>query len=122
MKTPFVCAMILSQFAAQTLEAAPAAPGRTSCMRSALATARAVAPAPVAELTTGNGPAVEGALLRIATAPQPIQMLNPLAPPEYGSGRALVTFSDDDPYRNATHNPRRAHPDGIRLLTLRPLW
>jgi len=81
-------------------------------------------PAPVAEMTTGDGPTVEGAFLRMATAPKPLQMLNPVAPPEYGSARSLVTFDFDDP--NRTSNPNIRHfnpqPDGIRLLTLRPLW
>lgn len=97
-----------------------------SCASVTVLTARKVMiyPAPVAEMTTGNGPTVEGVFLRVATAPRPIQMLNPLAPPEYGSAGNLVTYTDTDPNRTANPNkqPLQAQANGIRLLTLRSLW
>lgn len=64
---------------------------------------------------------MEGAFVRVATAPKPLQMINPLAPPEYGAAGNLVTFTDD-PNRNDNPNIRLIQPNGIRLLTLRSLW
>ena len=78
-------------------------------------------PAPVAEMTTNNGPTVGGVFLRMKTAPRPLLMLSPLAPPEYGSARNLLTFTDD-PNRNSNPNVRAIQPNGIRLLTLRTDW
>ena len=97
MKTALACAIFLGNFAA----------GRE--------------PAPVAEMTTCNGPTVVGVLLRMQTAPEPLLMLSPLAPPEYGSARRLMTFTDD-PNRNSNPNIRSIQPDGIRFLTLRTDW
>ena len=65
---------------------------------------------------------VDGVLPRVASAPDPAQMINPLAPPEYGSGRDLVVYTERDPYRTNNENKRRFQPDGLRLLTIRPLW
>ena len=64
---------------------------------------------------------VGGAIPYALTLPDPAQMINPLAPWQYGSGRTFVTF-DRDPYR--TDNPNKYHlqPNGIRFFTLRPLW
>jgi len=78
-------------------------------------------PAPVAEMTTGNGPTVGGVFLRMQTAPAPLLMLSPLAPPEYGSARSLLTYTDD-PNRNSNPNVRAVQPNGIRLLTFRTDW
>lgn len=64
----------------------------------------------------------EGVIPRLLTAPDPAQMINPFAPPEYGSAQTLVTYTDRDPYRTSNENKRRFQTDGIRLLTLRPLW
>ena len=64
---------------------------------------------------------VEGVIPNIIQAPDPIQMLNPLAPPEYGSARNFVVYTDQDPYSMTTITPR-FQPEGIRLLTVRPLW
>ena len=72
-------------------------------------------------MTTGNGPTVGGVILRVRTAPEPLRMFTPFAPPEYGSARGLLTFTDD-PNRNANPNVRAVHPDGIRLLTFRSDW
>ncbi|MEI8234623.1 MAG: hypothetical protein WCH57_08050 [Verrucomicrobiota bacterium] len=125
MKTAFVCAFILGSFAAQGQEGAP------RCVRGSLglaASARAAAaalhqaPAPVAEFTNGNGPAVGGVLVRLVSAPEPLQMINPLAPPEYGSARSLVSLSDSAADRAGNHNIRVVQADGIRLLTFRPNW
>jgi len=73
-------------------------------------------------MTTGNGPTVGGVFLRVQTAPAPFLMFSPLAPPEYGSARSLITYTDD-PNRTSNPNIRHANqPDGIRLLTLQPNW
>ena len=114
MKTALVCAIFLGDFAADGQEPA-SAPSRckTVCIKHS--------PAPVAEMTVGNGPTVGGVILRVNTAPEPLRMFSPLAPPEYGSARNLLTFTDD-PNRNANPNIRKIEPDGIRLLTLRPNW
>ena len=123
MKTAFVCAFILSSFAAQGQEGAP------RCARNSLAASARIAavalhqaPAPVAEFMNGNGPAVGGVLVRLVSAPQPIQMISPLAPPEYGSARNLVSLSDSDSDRGVSRNKREVQPDGVRLLTFRPNW
>jgi len=130
MKKALVCAMILGQFAAEGRDLAPARAQRSVVCSSSrvavLSQSKAASidryPAPVAEMTTGNGPTVEGVFLRAATAPRPLQMLNPLAPPLYGSAGNLVTYTDDP---NRTSNPNKRAPfqaDGIRLFTLRSLW
>ena len=102
--------MILTQFAAE---------GRDLPANRCVSTAGIVNPAPVAELTHNNGVTIEGVLLRVATAPKPLNMINPLAPPQYGSARSLVVTTDDRA-SNLTKGP--IHPDGIRLLTFRPFW
>ncbi|HWL51115.1 MAG TPA: hypothetical protein VNQ90_01675 [Chthoniobacteraceae bacterium] len=101
-------------------------PGQVAVLRETDGTTM-VRPPPVAERTSGEALAnpvreVEGALPRVLTAPDPAQMINPVAPPEYGSGRDLVTYSEYDPFTSSTQNKRRLEPDGIRLLTIRPLW
>lgn len=101
-------------------------PGQVAVLRQTDGTTMA-APPPVAERTSGEALAdpvreVEGALPRVLTAPDPAQMINPVAPPEYGSGRDLVTYSEYDPFTSSTQNKRHLEPDGIRLLTIRPLW
>ena len=102
--------MILSQFTAT---------GRDLPTNRCVASAGYVKPAPVAELTHNNGVTIEGVLLRVATAPKPLNMINPLAPPQYGSARNLVVTTDDR-IDNLHKGP--AQPDGIRLLTFRPFW
>jgi len=113
MKTAFVCAIILSQFAAEGRDLPSAKVIRC------VPTAGIVPPAPVAELTRNNGATIEGVFLRVATAPKPLNMINPLAPPEYGSARSLVVTTDD---RASNLHKGPIHPDGIRLLTFRPFW
>lgn len=102
--------MILTQFAAE---------GRDLPANRCVSTAGIVKPAPVAELTHNDGVTIEGVFLRVATAPKPLNMINPLAPPEYGSARSLVVTTDDR-VNNLHKGP--IQPDGIRLLTLRPFW
>ncbi|MCX6966305.1 MAG: hypothetical protein NTZ46_00745 [Verrucomicrobia bacterium] len=80
---------------------------------------RGAYPAPVAELTADGGTTVGGALLRMQTAPEPLLMLSPMAPPEYGSGRNLLAYTDD-PNRTENRNRREVQPIGIRLLTFSP--
>lgn len=65
---------------------------------------------------------VSGVALRVLTAPNKAQMINPLAPPEYGSARGLVEYTQRDPYRTSNENKFAFQQDGIRLLTLRPFW
>jgi len=65
---------------------------------------------------------IEGVLLRVLTAKEPAQMINPLAPPEYGSARNLVVYTERDPFRTSNENKFRFQPDGIRVLTIRPIW
>ncbi len=65
---------------------------------------------------------VEGVIPRALTSRDPAQMINPLAPLEYGSGWSLVTFTERDPYRTDNLNKNKLQTNGIRFLTLRPLW
>jgi len=61
------------------------------------------------------GPANEGAIQRAARIGNPLQLTNPFAPTEYGSGRAFVTNS------NATEVTRpqsHARPIGLRLFSI----
>jgi len=132
MKTAIVCALILGQFAAQGRE--PAAVKKYRRPVCSTPTTASVSenrglfayrfPAPVGEIITENGSTLEGVLVRTATAPKPLQMLNPAAPPEYGTARRLLTFDYDDPNRTANPNLRHMNPrpDGVRLLTLRSFW
>ena len=105
--------MILTQFAAEGRDLP------SSKVNRCVPAAGIVNPAPVAELTHNNGVTIEGVFLRVATAPKPLNMINPLAPPQYGSARSLVVTTDD---RANNLNKGPVHPDGIRLLTFRPLW
>ena len=69
----------------------------------------------------GDGTVVEGVIPRIVSAPNPLEMFSPFAPPSYGSSRRFVTYTDD---RLILHGPTQNktwfQPDGLRLLTLRP--
>ena len=84
---------------------------------------RLPAPPPVgAPPSAGPGTTiVEGILPNIILSRTPLQMVNPLAPPEYGSARNLVVYTEEDPYDTVT-NKIRFQPYGIRVLTVRPLW
>ena len=128
MRTALVCAIFLSNFTAdgreitsQRAQKSGCCPASVAVLTRCKANVRPLSPAPVAEMTTGNGPTVGGAFLRMQTAPTPLLMLSPAAPPEYGSGRSLLTYTDD-PNRNSNPNVRAVQPDGIRLLTFRTDW
>jgi hypothetical protein len=60
-------------------------------------------------------PAVDGALPRAVRSGNPLQMVNPAAPREYGSGTAHVDYVDRDPFLET--QDRRPRPIGIRLFT-----
>lgn len=96
-----------------------AAPERTVTVTRTTTITTTTAPAPVGEK---SGQTVEGVIPRLLTARDPVQMINPLAPPGYGSARNLVVYTERDPYRTSNENKIRFQTDGIRLLTLRPLW
>ena len=125
MKTALVCAIFLSNFAADGRELASVKArcpwASVAVITRCTATEMPRYPAPVAEMTTANGPTVGGVFLRMKTSPEPLLMLSPLAPPEYGSARSLLTFTDD-PNRNSNPNVRAIQPNGIRLLTFRTDW
>jgi hypothetical protein len=65
---------------------------------------------------------VEGVLPRALTSPDPVQMINPLAPLEYGSAWSFVIFTEREPYRTDNPNKNHLQTNGIRFLTIRPLW
>lgn len=69
-----------------------------------------------------NQPAVSGILPRVLTTRAPAQMINPFAPPELGSGATYLVFGNRDVATPNHQYERRVHPDGLRLLTIRPLW
>jgi hypothetical protein len=124
MKTPLLCALILGLFAIGE-KPALAAPRRCVPAGQAYAVSTITPsryPAPVAEMRTGNGPTKEGLLLRVATAPDPIQMINPAASPIYGSGRNLVTYSETNIHCDANPNISALHSDGLRLWSYREFW
>ena len=143
MKTVFLFALILTetlgvahggstvrnlrQRPAPPVREGPVATVRVTRTRIPLFTARrrAGAPPPVGAAPIATAPAgrtVEGVLPNLVQADNPLQMINPLAPPEYGSARNFVVYTERDPYRTTNENKYRFQPDGIRLLTVRPLW
>ena len=128
MKKALVCALILGSVMIGNSTGLAAGPQCTQCSMGgrayAVSTHRVGTryPAPVAEMTTGCGPRVEGLLLRVSTAPQPAQMINPAAPAIYGSGRYLVTYEETQVHRDANPNVRRLHSDGLRLWSLKDFW
>ena len=73
-------------------------------------------------ILTNVSPNVDGVLPRLLTARIPAQMINPLAPPEYGSAADLMIYTDSDPHRTTNASVPRVTPYGIRLLTIQPLW
>jgi hypothetical protein len=60
-------------------------------------------------------PATEGALQRAARVGSPLELINPFAPKEYGSGRDFVANSDT-PQVSRPHS--LAHPIGLRLFSI----
>jgi len=63
-----------------------------------------------------------GGIPRALTVRDPVQMISPFAPLRYGSGLNMVTFTERDPYRTDNTNKYGWQTDGLRFLTLRPLW
>lgn len=127
MKTPLVCVLILGSVTAGD-PMAVAAPRCRQCEMGGTAYAVTTVPvgnrnpAPVAELTGGGRPTVEGLFLRVSTAPQPAQMINPAAPASYGSGRCLVTYEGTYLHRDANPNVRRLYSEGLRFWSVRDFW
>jgi len=119
MKTAFLCACILGTFVMDGF----AAPRERAAGLAAKARTVAIVfnqrPAPVAEFQNDNGPIVGGVLVRLVSAPEPLQMINPMAPPEYGSARRLVT-AGNSPDRDGNRNRRDIYSDGVKLLTISP--
>lgn len=64
-------------------------------------------------------PQGEGAIQRAVRVGNPLQLINPLAPKEYGSGEDVLVYQTEaapapDPQQR--HNPQ-ARPIGVRLFT-----
>ena len=57
----------------------------------------------------------EGGLNRGVRMGNPAQMLNPFAPPEYGTGAEFVEYRENDPFLRP-RSPEREHPLALRLL------
>ena len=63
-----------------------------------------------AETATFTAPQrTDGVIARTVRASDPVQMFNPLAPAEYGTGREVTRHEVDDPFQR---------PYGIRLVTV----
>lgn len=90
---------------------------RTVAVSRTHAGVRGDPPAPMAD----TPPEVEGVLPRLVRAAQPIEMVNPFAPSQYGSARNLVVYTEHDNI-NTNQNANRLQPEGIRFLTIRPIW
>ena len=60
-------------------------------------------------------PRVDGAVPRAVRLGNPLQMLNPYAPREYGEGDEFVSYTDRDPFQGAAG--RRSHSQGIKVLS-----
>ena len=110
----------------QTVRIQPAVRYQQVTRRSALlVTERELSPVaaqPATPIADGGRPSVDGVLPRLLTARVPGQMISPFAPREYGTSEDLLNFTERDPYRTDNQNRFRLQPDGIRLLTLKPLW
>jgi hypothetical protein len=59
-------------------------------------------------------PSTEGALQRAARTGNPLELINPFAPAEYGSGRDFVATSDAT---EVSHAHTYARPIGLRLFS-----
>ena len=127
MKTVLVCVIFFSQFAAQGRDLTPVkSPICPSARVTVLPRSRVIPmgryPAPVAEMTTNNGPTVGGVAVRVSTAPEPARMFSPTAPPEYGSAWDLVSFTTDPNRTDNPNKPPQLQPNGLRLLTFGSIW
>ena len=97
--TVFLCTLALPAFS-QTFTARAGRPGQRP------------APAPIE-------PREEGAINRAVRKGNPLQLLNPLAPREFGSGETVVVYQapgDATPDPDQRHNPQ-PRPVAVRLLS-----
>lgn len=62
-------------------------------------------------------PPVDGAVQKAARTGNPLQMLNPFAPREYGNGSECVYHDQDDYFQD--HYNHAVRPKGIRLFSFR---
>lgn len=70
--------------------------------------------APSTKARTANAPVklsprLDGSIPRAIRSGQPLQMINPFAPAEYGDGRDMVRREPDDPYQR---------PRGFKLFVV----
>lgn len=74
---------------------------------------RAVRDTPrVEDPATGVG----GAIPRAMRSGNPLQMINPRAPLQYGTGYDLVSYEQSDPFMRP--HERKVRPQGIRLFSI----
>jgi hypothetical protein len=70
-------------------------------------------PAPNKKVVRKNaakaGARIDGAAVRAVRSGNPLQMINPAAPAEYGNGQDMVRREDNDPYQR---------PQGIKLFVV----
>ena len=59
-------------------------------------------------------PPVDGAVQKAIRSANPLQMINPFAPREYGNGEECVYHDENDNFQN--RNNHDSHPKGIRLF------
>ena len=59
-------------------------------------------------------PPVDGAVQKAIRSRNPLQMINPFAPREYGNGAECVYHDENDNFQN--RNNHDTHPKGIRLF------
>jgi len=57
--------------------------------------------------TAPQGPRVDGSVVRAARSGNPLQMINPFAPKEYGDGRDVTRHEPDDAFQR---------PEGLKLF------
>lgn len=60
--------------------------------------------------------AVQGGIVAGVRSGNPLQMVNPLAPREYGSGQRFVSVHDDDPQQGPKNF--NAHSPGLVLFSV----
>ncbi len=62
-----------------------------------------------ANATVRVGPRTDGSVVRAARSGNPLQMINPAAPAEYGDGRDVTRHEVDDPFQR---------PQGLKLFAV----
>ena len=72
-------------------------------------------PRPIRPVPIAPTPTVEGAVVRGARIGNPLQMVNPFAPREYGRGDGLVAYEPNDPFQRPHQPTPRAV--GVRLFS-----